>query len=225
MRAVEQPVEVGVAAGVAAEEAMVAEEPEVAGLRRGLVGRLGDVVGVGQPVLRLGAARAPRASPRAPRSRRDTSARSSRSFVVVGRRPSPRAGRGRRGRAPPPRAREVDVEDRDGRLAAADGELDAEVAVDDVAGARLTMTCWTQPTWSRTPREGLLLGLRMDAPVRRVGEQLVRRLARRSPRSCFATLRARWYPSSTSGVSRHVGALARPRWALARSRGGPPGRD
>ena len=79
--AVEEPVEVRLAAGVAAEEAMLAEEPEVAGLRRRLVGRLGDVVGVGEPVLRLG-----RCERREHRRERlgvdaDTSASSSRSFA------------------------------------------------------------------------------------------------------------------------------------------------
>ena len=45
--AVEQPVHVLGLAGVAAQQAVLAEEPQVAGLRDRLVGRLGDVVGVG----------------------------------------------------------------------------------------------------------------------------------------------------------------------------------
>ena len=40
------PLEVGLGAGIPAEQAMVTEEPEIAGLGDRLVGRLGDGVGV-----------------------------------------------------------------------------------------------------------------------------------------------------------------------------------
>ena len=79
-RAVEQAVEVRGAAGVAAEQPVVAEEPEVARLGGRLVGRLGDVVGVGQ-ARRVVAGGASAASIAASASEStDTSASSARSF-------------------------------------------------------------------------------------------------------------------------------------------------
>ena len=56
--AVEQAVHVRGLAAVAAQQAVVAEQPQVARLGDGLVGRLGHVVGVGQAVGRLGAQQA-----------------------------------------------------------------------------------------------------------------------------------------------------------------------
>ena len=54
--------------------------------------------------------------------------------------------------------------------------LDAEVAVDEVARALVDDDLGHVADLVEHAREGRALGLRMDAPVRRVGEQLVGRL-------------------------------------------------
>ena len=175
---------------------MVAEEPEVAGLRRRLVGWLGDVVGVGQARPSARPARAPASIAASASESTVTSARSSRSFassvVAI-------AASGSRLAQDEPLLvlGEVDVEDGDGRLAAADREGDAEVAVDDVSGARLTRTCCDPADLVEDAGQRLLLGLRMDAPVRRVGEQLVGCLRRRSRRCGSPTQGRRTRQGST----------------------------
>jgi hypothetical protein len=50
---VQESVEVGSAAGIPAQEPIVTEEPVIAGPGDGFVGRLRDVIRVGQPIFRL----------------------------------------------------------------------------------------------------------------------------------------------------------------------------
>ena len=71
---------------------------------------------------------------------------------------------------------EVDVQDRHGRLAAAERERHAGVAVDDEAGAPVDEDLLDPAHLVERAGEGVLLRLRMDPPVRRVGEELVGRL-------------------------------------------------
>ena len=53
-------------------------------------------------------------------------------------------------------------------------EGDTQVAIDDVAGALVDEDVLDPADLIEHPGECVLLGLRMDAEVRRVGEQLVR---------------------------------------------------
>ena len=71
---------------------------------------------------------------------------------------------------------EVDVEDRDGRLAPAERERHAGVAIDHEARAPIDQDLLDPAHLVERPGEGVLLRLRMDPPVRRVGEEMVRRL-------------------------------------------------
>ena len=151
---------------------MVAEEPEVAGLGHRLVGRLGHIVGVGQSVLRLGGCQGREYRCQSLGAHRDLGEELAQLGLV---------GRGHR-REPIERRQdepllvggEVDVEDGDRWLAAADGEGDTQVAIDDVAGALVDEDVLDPADLIEHPGECVLLGLRMDAEVRRVGEQLVR---------------------------------------------------
>ena len=126
---VQQPVEVGLAPGVAAEQAMVAEEPEVTGLRDRLV----DVVRVGQPILRLGGCKGREHRRERVGADGDLSEDLPQLGLVGGghRRERIEAGQ----HEPLLVGGEVDVEDGDRWLLPADRKVDPEVAVDDVTGA------------------------------------------------------------------------------------------
>jgi hypothetical protein len=170
----QEPVEVLLAAGVAAEEAMVAEEPEVAGLGHGLVGWLGDVVGVGQPYAWLG--RRERREHRRERLGLDRNLGEELvQLRLVGR--GHRRERVEAGEDEPLLVLgEVHIDDWDGGLAVRQGLLHAEVAVDEVARALVDDDLRHVSDGVQHVPEGRALGLAMSAPVRWVGEQLVRRL-------------------------------------------------
>ena len=70
---------------------------------------------------------------------------------------------------------EVDVQHRDGRLAVRQRDLDAEVAVDQMAGAPVHDDLGHEADAPEQIAERRLLGLRVGSPVARVGEELVRR--------------------------------------------------
>jgi hypothetical protein len=53
-RAVEQPIDILSRRAVAAKQAMLTQDPQVAALRDRLVGRLGHIVGIGEPLLHAG---------------------------------------------------------------------------------------------------------------------------------------------------------------------------
>ena len=68
---------------------------------------------------------------------------------------------------------EVDVDDGDGRLAVGERLLHAQVAVDEMARALVDDDLGDVSDGVQHLAKRLALGLRMDAPVGRVGEQLV----------------------------------------------------
>ncbi len=103
-------------------------EPRISRTTR-LVGRLWDVVGVRQAVLRHGRGGAPRASPPARLSRRDLGEQRPQLLVVgAGHRRQRVEGGQHEGLL---LGLEVDVQDGDGRLPRGEGELDPEMAVDE----------------------------------------------------------------------------------------------
>ncbi len=63
---------------------------------------------------------------------------------------------------------EVDIQHRHGRLVARDGQCDASVAIDDVIGPAVNHDLLHPTHGIKRARERVLLGFRMDAPVRRV---------------------------------------------------------
>ena len=115
-RAVEEPRHVVGVRRVAAQEPMVAEHAELARLDVGLLGRLGHLVGVGEPGLRLAAARSPRRASEPGVVDRDVRQEGPELLVVA---PGHRADRveGREDERLLLGV-EVDVQDRHGRLAA-----------------------------------------------------------------------------------------------------------
>ena len=179
---------------------MIAEEPEVAGLGHRLVGRLGDVVGVGQPVLRLGRCQG--------REHRRQGLGVDRhlgeelaQLGLVGR--GHRRERVEAGQDEPLLVlREVDVQDGDGRLAVGERLLDPEVAIDEMAGALVDDDLGHVADRVEHLAEGLALGLRMDAPVAMGWRAAGRAPPRRSPR-CVGPGRGGGH-----GRARHVQVVA-----------------
>ena len=171
---VQQPVEVGLAAGIPAEQAMVTEEPEVTGLGDRLVGWPGHVVGVGQPVLRLGGCQR-REHRRQPLGVDADLGEELTELRLVGRSHRREWIRGRQDE-PLLVFREVDVEDGDGRLPVRQRLLHAQVAIDEVAGPAVDDDLGHIADRVEHLAEGLPLGLPVRSPVAGVGEQLVRRL-------------------------------------------------
>ena len=131
-RAVEEPGHVVGVGGVAAQQAVVAEAPELARLDVRLLGRLGDLVGVGEPGLRLAATEVAEQREQPGVVDRDVGQERAAASPRRGR-PSRRSGRGSRGRAPPPRVERSTYRTGTDGSPRDQGQRDPGVAVDDEA--------------------------------------------------------------------------------------------
>jgi len=150
---------------------VVAEQVELARLDVGLLGRLGHVVGVGETTLRIVAGQVAEEGEEPGIVHADLREERPELLVIP---PGHRADRveGREDERLLARV-QIDVEDGHGRLAAAERERHAGVAVDDEAGAPVDEDLLDPSDLVERAGERVLLRLGVDPPVRRVREQLV----------------------------------------------------
>ena len=174
-RAVEQPRHVVGVRRVAAQDPVVAQAPELARLDVRLLGRLGHLVGVGQPGLRLAGRRGRRAARAGPASSTVTSARSAFSFSSSRPAIAPIGSRVARTSASSSGSRSTY---RTGTVGSPRDRASATRAWPSTTkpGAPVDEDLLDPADRVERAGERVLLRLRVDPPVRRVGQELVGRL-------------------------------------------------